>query len=636
MSDKGRQDQRDGPGGRLAQQTLGATSTTLLTLVIVVAATAVSVGMSRGPMIGNVEAVFLAASLIAAVMFGLTYGLLAAIAALVAYRLFIGLPLETLDLRSEGTLRLGLFGLAIAITGLYTDAVRDRRRKELTLHEAGMALSAHTSDPALGGLFDVARRRPPAASRVSVWEEAQRAFSSICMVGAGLIIGLLARDLLGPTADTICVLTSVLIVAGLLGARFGFAAGILAVLLLYGVASPAMGSTPSGLAQIVFGIVVFGALGWGVGRLADRVQDEREALETLVNVGRDLSAGVDEASIRQVLFDSLAKIAPRGRVELTDDAGGVSLSAAPATSPPWSETDARWKTKRLAADGRDVGAVRWHFPGLEKDIRNADEIANSLIDLGAAAIVRARLNRERGDMELVARTEHLRTILLDAVSHHFRSPLAGILGSVTSILNLPDKHDSAMRRELLLIIKEQANRLSRYVDNFLSVARLESGSIDINLADVSVEPLIYDVWESFGEAGGARRFLQVMVDPAPIRTDESLLGQVLGNVLENAIKYSPEGSLVNVRGRVEGDRMILDVADEGPGVPGPSAGRIFDRFFRSQATDKPGLGLGLYITRSLVTMLGGAVEARNRPAGETGLVITLTLPLALALAETSR
>src|SRR5687768_17167022 len=160
--------------------------------------------------------------------------------------------------------------------------------------------------------------------------------------------------------------------------------------------------------------------------------------------------------------------------------------------PPWAnrvrhtETDPRWRVHPLSADGREVGAVRWRFPGA--DTAGLDEIAKAVIDLAASAIVRARLNAEKAEMEYVAQTEQLRLVLLDAVSHHFRSPLAGILGSVTSILGLPDQNMAA-RRELLLIIKDQTNRLSRYVDNFLSVARLETGAIVPNPADIALEAL---------------------------------------------------------------------------------------------------------------------------------------------------
>jgi signal transduction histidine kinase len=158
------------------------------------------------------------------------------------------------------------------------------------------------------------------------------------------------------------------------------------------------------------------------------------------------------------------------------------------------------------------------------------------------------------------------------------------------------------------------------------VARLESGAIVPKLSDVALEPLIYDVWETFGEAGGARRFLQANIEHDAVRTDPNLLGQVLGNVLENAIKYSPEGSVVDVRSESSGEWLTLHVTDSGPGVSAQAQRRIFERFYRSQTATAPGLGLGLYITRSLVEILGGSVVARNRTDGETGLTVSISLP----------
>jgi len=591
-------------------------------------AAVIGFGLFQGLHFGHPVTVFLATVLIVAVVFGLTYGLLAAVAALVAFHLLLGERAPVLTFNSEDVMLLVVFGGGVLITAVYSDSVRRRNKHARSLLEAGRSLSPHASGPALGDFFKLAKHEGLKGSQTSAAEEAQRAFVGFCIVAVGLLGGILARDQLGPFAGVLTVLTSVVIVGGAFGARFGLAAGVFAILLLNSLpGGGALGLSPM---EAGFSMVIFGALGWAVGALADRLQQERGALETLVTAGRDLSASTDEGAIRQVLFDSLSKISPRGgAVQLRDEAGAVGLTTPGlervlATRP---EAADGWNVKRLAADGRDVGVVIWRFPGAGQAASIADEIAVSLIDLGASAIVRARLSLEKADMEFVARTEQLRTILLDAVSHHFRSPLAGIMGSVTGILNLPEQHDRGVRRELLLIIKEQANRLDRYVDNFLSVARLESGSIDVNLTDLSVEPLIYDVWETFGEAGGARRFLHVKVDADLIRADSSLLAQVFGNVLENAIKFSPEGSVVDVRSRKVGGRLVIDVADQGPGVPEASRARIFDRFFRSRGAKAPGLGLGLYITRSLVEILGGSVEACNRPHGEPGLIVSISLPL---------
>jgi two-component system sensor histidine kinase KdpD len=226
----------------------------------------------------------------------------------------------------------------------------------------------------------------------------------------------------------------------------------------------------------------------------------------------------------------------------------------------------------------------------------------------------------------VVRAEQLRTVLLDAVSHHFRSPLAGILGSVTTVLAMPEPHDRAARKELLLIAKEQANRLGRYVENFLSVARLEAGSLEVNLSPVNLERLLYDVWETYSELGGARRYFQLDLEIETVLSDRTLLAQALGNVLENAIKYSPEGSLVEVRAETADGVLAIQVADQGSGAPEKSLQRMFDRFYRGAAAT-PGMGLGLYVTRSLVERLGGEIAAFNRPKGERGLVVAIHLPL---------
>ena len=576
-----------------------------------------------------IPTILMAAVLMVAVVLGLAYGLIAALFALIAYQLLVGAPLADQELATSDLPLMVLFGLGALVAGRYTDIVRKRDIQARILLQAGQPLSSHASEPALGRFLDRVKLEGRSSERSSALEEMQRALVSFCLVGAGLAASLIARDSLGPTAGVLCALAAVLVVGGALGGRFGFAAGMLAAVVLNQV-DPVEGAL--GIRDGVFGrafiVIVFAAAGWGVGRVADQAQHERRTLRTITDAGRDFSASRDEAAMRRVLLDILSKLSPRARIEITGDGGAERLSISPSADRQWAEGDPRWRLHRLESDGREVGVVRWRFPGGDNATAGLDETTRAVVDLAASAIVRARLNAEKADMEFVAQTENLRLVLLDAVSHHFRSPLAGILGSVTGILNLPDQQqDEAMRREFLLIIKEQTNRLSRYVDNFLSVARLETGAIVPNPTDVALEPLIYDVWETFGEAGGSRRFLQAKVDHETLLTDAGLLGQVLGNVLENAIKYSPEGSVVDVRTVTESDRVVIRVTDSGPGIAPQSQGRIFERFYRMRGVAAPGLGLGLYITRSLVEILGGAVDASNRTDGQTGLVVSVSLPL---------
>lgn len=599
---------------------VAADAATLVMLVVLGAAVA-SVLASVGHQ-GFVLALGLAAILMLGLLFGPTHGLLVVAAGLVAYRFFAEHAAPRLDGRTIEVLAVGVVTLSLPWGSRYVAKVSRRRSAE----------GAPRLVRARAAIEDFVRSRTSDLNWRATLREVRRGLIPFVFLGAGAAGAALLREPAGVVGGVLPMLIAALSVGRVFGARYGFAAGILAAVLLNDVIEPAHAGMAAPTASILVTLVVFAGLGWSVGAMADRLQRKQSALEVLVAASREIATTTDEAIIHRTVFDSLSKLADSSWVESCDDAGEIRLVSDPGGGPPTGaaaqEGVEAWKSRPMTADGRTVGQVRWRFYGLETEIAIANEIAASLIDLGASAVVRARLSIEKSEMEFAARTEHLRTILLDAVSHHFRSPLSGILGSATSILNLPEQHDREVRRELLLIIKEQANRLSRYVDNFLSVARVESGTIDINLADVLLEPLVYDVWETFGEAGGARRFLQVKVDAQPVRADPALLAQVLGNVLENAIKFSPEESIVDVRSRVVGEMLVLEVCDQGIGVKAGSEDHIFRRFFRNPGTKAPGLGLGLYITRSLVQMQGGAVEASNRTDGVTGLKVALTLPVA--------
>ncbi|MGH6962934.1 MAG: ATP-binding protein [Phenylobacterium sp.] len=576
--------------------------------------------------VGYLLSLVMTGLVVAAVLFGPTHGLLAVAAALIAYRLHSHRPTSALDAQALEVLLVILAALAIPWSGRY---ITDSKRKSRAPDEPSPTRQLDFVE-IRETLADFVRRRTYGFSWPLTLGAVRRGLIPFVILGAATLASLLVRGSVGSEASLQILLVGVLCIAGAFGAHYGFTAGILGAVLLSGVVITDPAAALARPPGAFLALIVFSIGGWSVGALADQLQRKRGALDVLVRASREISTTTDEAVIHQVLFDSLVRLTPRSWVETSDDSGAILLTS-PASDAPTARGDGAvdgWRSRPLVADGRAVGLVRWRYLGLKTDIDIADEIAGSLVDLGASAIVRARLSVEKSEMEFVARSEHLRTILLDAVSHHFRSPLAGILGSVTGVLNLPEQHDREVRRELLLIIKEQANRLSRYVDNFLSVARLESGSIDVNLADVHLEPLIYDVWETFGEAGGARRFLQVQVDQQPIRADASLLAQVLGNVLENAIKFSPEESIVDVRSRRDGDRLVLEVTDQGVGVEAGNEDNIFRRFFRSPGAKAPGLGLGLYITRSLIEMQGGSVEARNRGDREAGLRVSLKLPVA--------
>lgn len=607
----------------------------LATLSFVLAAHAAALGLYYGLGVHQLTAIFLLPVLAAAIAFGAWYGFIAALAAVTAHSYLID-PSHALwrfDAKQD-LLNLALFVGAAWAAGGWSEALRRRQRAARALLEAGGGLSAAADGRALGSFFT-----PVAEPRTEAWPprlaiEARRAAGSAAITAACGVVAVVAGPRYGEGLETACLLVAVVLAGGLFGVRFGVLTAIVAGV-LHAAIDGHVRSDPVGS---LLAIALFCALGGWIGALADRRRDEQQALRALLRTGPSLAVAAEEAALRQTLFDAVTTALRAPPVRIADETGKITHDRLTGPQPPQILLDdlpvnetvgfGLWRIRRMTVEGRDLGVVTWKVrAGRAAGDSSIDEVVAAIVDLGASAIARSRLTVEKAEMEFVARTEQLRTILLDAVSHQFRTPLTSILGSATSLLDQDEHHTPRARRDFMLIIKEQANRLNRYVENFLAVARLESGEIEIRPQDVELEPFLYDVWESFGEAGGAKRFFDVEMQDLTVRADPAPLKQVLGNVLENAIKFSAEGSVIRVRGGFEAGRSVLEVSDEGPGVTEGDLTRIFERFFRSARAKAPGLGLGLYITKSLVELMGGAIEARRRE-DQHGLTIRICLPLA--------
>jgi two-component system, OmpR family, sensor histidine kinase KdpD len=256
-------------------------------------------------------------------------------------------------------------------------------------------------------------------------------------------------------------------------------------------------------------------------------------------------------------------------------------------------------------------------------------LLDALADQAAVAIERISLAGVLAEARVLAETERLRAALLTSLSHDLRTPLASILGAVSSLRSFSEKYDAAQRDELLATLQDEAERLNCFVANLLDMTRLESGAIQLRLE-------LFDIGEIVGaalqRAGSVLARHQTVVNVAPelpmLRVDAVLFEQVLFNLLDNAAKYSPPGSRIELRARAEGDSVVLQVIDEGPGIPPGDLERIFDKFFRVQAQDRQraGTGLGLAICRGFVEAQAGHIEARNR-SDRSGAILSIRLPI---------
>jgi two-component system sensor histidine kinase KdpD len=256
-------------------------------------------------------------------------------------------------------------------------------------------------------------------------------------------------------------------------------------------------------------------------------------------------------------------------------------------------------------------------------LRTLDAFANQI----ALAIERARLAEQARQTEMLEITEKLQTALLNSISHDLRTPLVSITGALSSLANDQIILDESARRSLIETAGEEADRLNRLVGNLLDMTRLESGAMRFKQEACDIQDLVGSALEDLGQRLGNR---SISIDIPPeiplIQLDFVLVERVLVNVIDNALKYSPADTPIEIKAHAAGAFMEIEVADRGTGIPPEDLTRIFDKFYRVQRPDNvSGTGLGLSISKGIVQAQGGFIAAENRQGG--GTIITISIPL---------
>jgi two-component system sensor histidine kinase KdpD len=245
----------------------------------------------------------------------------------------------------------------------------------------------------------------------------------------------------------------------------------------------------------------------------------------------------------------------------------------------------------------------------------------------ALAIERARLTEEAEQAQVHAETERLRNSLLSSVSHDLRTPLASITGAASTLLEGELRLDAATRHDLLESLHEEADRLNRLVQNLLEMTRLEAGALQPQTEWHSVEEVVGAALGRFGKALAQRAVTTRIPPDLPlVQMDDVLVEQVLINLVDNVIKYTPADSPIEVSAEDDGDAVVIEVADRGPGLPPGEERLIFEKFHRTEAgSPVRGAGLGLAICRGIVRAHGGRIWAENRRGG--GVSVRFSLPV---------
>ncbi|QIG52223.1 sensor histidine kinase KdpD [Nordella sp. HKS 07] len=287
-------------------------------------------------------------------------------------------------------------------------------------------------------------------------------------------------------------------------------------------------------------------------------------------------------------------------------------------------------TFRPLATPRGIVGVIGLRPGA-RDVSGEDQrVIEALIDQTTVAIERTLLAVDAAKAEAMAESERLRSALLSSISHDLRTPLATILGAVTSLRSLGGQMPKESQSELLSAIEEETRRMSQFVTNLLDMTRLEAPNLEIGRDWVDLADVIRAAVTRARSTWPERRIELAIAAGLPlVHGDSGLLEQVVFNLLDNAHKYSPAGSPTKVGAAARLGEILIEVSDEGQGIPPDDLERVFDKFYRAKQGDgrSAGVGLGLAICRGIVSALGGSITAASPIADGRGTRITIRLPV---------
>lgn len=390
---------------------------------------------------------------------------------------------------------------------------------------------------------------------------------------------------------------------------------------------------------------------------ADLAAQRERRTGTLYDLGRELAGAISPAQVAEVVTRHLGAAVGGQAAFAPADPGGEEGAAlripdAPPFGDPRTRDAAEWSHAWDLPAGHGTGefsdlplllvpvraALRRHGvvaiqgPGIETLEETDRRTLELLARQAALTLERLALTEERERTEVAMEAERLRGTLLSSISHDLRTPLASIEGAGTALLEGPADPGSEHRRELLETIVEESRRMTRMVTNLLDMVRVESGALTMHRAWIPIEEVI-GVARLRLDALLAERAVQVELptDPLLVFADEILLEQVLVNLLENAVRYTPPRSPIRIAAFTSGAEVIVEVADRGPGVPEGERERVFRKFHRVAPGDRTsgiaaGTGLGLAICRGVISAHGGRIWVEPHEGG--GASFRFALPRA--------
>ena len=398
------------------------------------------------------------------------------------------------------------------------------------------------------------------------------------------------------------------------------------------------------------------------GALAGRLQDQQRAtsrraaaITALLSASRRLSASAKKLDAATALAEQLS--AATGAKAMILLPAAIAGEIAPAAAAPTMEVlgaqdmaAARWAWEHGEAAGAGTGtlpAAGWTFWPLQgisaragvaaiephggQGDSEAQRFVLALLDQGAIALERAELAAEASEADALRRSERLRTALLNSISHDLRTPLAGVLGATTTLLEYGPELERPVQVDLLESIRDEAERLNRYVGNLLDMTKLEGGGVAPRNQATDLRDVVSAAADRVARRLGERKLVRDYPETlSTVPADPALLEQALVNIFENAVAYSADGSRIEAAVYEDQRNVVISIEDEGKGIPTAQLRQVFERFQRlEESTDRAGAagaGLGLAIAKGFVDAMGGRIAAASPIHDGRGTRILISLP----------
>jgi two-component system sensor histidine kinase KdpD len=481
--------------------------------------------------------------------------------------------------------------------------------------------------------------------------------ASMFLIAAATVLCELLRPFLAPTNMVMFYLLAVVVASVRLSRKAAIATSFLGVLAFDFFFIPPRMTFAVADTQYLMTFIGLFVVGVVISTLVARSKERAEVMRarevhtaSLYYLSRDLAASVDTGAVLKAVLMNVEEalnaqvviLLPEGeRLDIQATSEGLSLDIKEQAVADWA-----FRNNHPAGRATDtlVSAALIYLPlktpasvlgvmgvKLENEHEYHSQDNRRLLDAfatqAAMAMERIQFSRQAEQTQILQARENLERALLNSISHDLRTPLVTVTGVLSSLKEEGAHISDGVRKELLETAFSEAERLNRFVGNLLDMTRIEAGAVRLNSEPCDVQDLVGCALAALDTRLGSREVSFKMLPIMPlVPMDLVLMTQVLVNLLDNSLKYSPSGSLIEVIASIEVLWLVLEVADRGPGVPEHDLKRVFDKFYRIPIPEGAGgTGLGLSICKGIVEAHGGRISAENRTGG--GLSIVIRLPL---------